>query len=249
MNICPKCGSTQIQNNLLGFCQSCGHPLASAVAVQWPTGDSMPWENIEKLGFFTALYRTATQILFTPSVFFANTGRTYHAWLYGLVIGSLGLIAGFMSLYFLPSLATENLSLYGLNPKNYSAAALISAPLIISTNCLFTAVYCQIMLTLTGVKKNSLWATFRISCYAQTASLFGVIPAVGNIVAPCWFIYLMITGISRTHGIGRIRAFFIITLPVIVIILFLSFFMAALVFLGIVADGFFKEILTNFRYY
>jgi hypothetical protein len=250
MSTCSKCGTIQAAGAILGNCRACGQDLAANAGVGLQVRIAIAWERIDEWGALGAFWRTTNSVLFRPADFFdaaARSSDTFFAWTYGLVAGSIGLIAGYLIASITPSTGVESLEMLGLGAKGYSATSFLWAPVIISLNCIFMSLYCHLLLALRHHRKKPIHATFRAICYAQSSALLAVIPYFGSIVSPLWFCYLVIVGISRTHETGRMQTLILLAVPLVFLTLLFFFIMIMLLMAGIIADGFYKGFFDLFR--
>jgi hypothetical protein len=248
--LCMKCGSALTADLLLNSCRVCGQALSTRSSAGLRHVPSIPWEKVGAGNFFQALLDTTTAVLFKPALFFddlTHSTNTGMAWLYGLIVGSIGLVFGFIMLAFTPSTGIVFFDALGLSSESTSATAMVSAPLVITVNILFFAIYCQVLLVLRHHKKRPVAATFRAVCYAQSATLLTLIPFVGSIISTVWYCWLIVTGIGRTHELGRMQTALLLTLPLIFVVVVAIFFSVMLLATGLFSGGLFKEVINFIR--
>jgi hypothetical protein len=112
--------------------------------------------------------------------------------------------------------------LEGLAGKHLlSTGQLIFSPLIITGKLLFFTCYFHLLLSITHGKRQNIAATFRLTCYAQSAAIFDCIPVIGSAISLTWMLYLLSIGFTKIHKISMLRSWMIILLlPVVFSILF-----------------------------
>ncbi len=250
---CPKCGTSFPHISSSPFCEICGHPLTTDSSITYKLSNCrrIPWENIEALGLFKALYITTSRCLFKPSQFFSDItekSSAFQAWLFGLIAGSIGTI--FDLLWRNPTANLFSiLSEYGIdNDFSYvNVQNLIYSPIIIAVYLTIIALYCHIILAITRSKKQNFSSTFIVVCYTQSIAILNIIPFIGNMIAPFWSIYILIAGISRVHGITKTRACLTILLPFILFALFITLVIATAMGGFLILGTIFKEIFFNLR--
>lgn len=251
MIVCPACQSPVISPETARFCTVCNRPflnqeeLAHAPYI-------IAWEELEKSGIVSALVSTLKKCLLDPYVFFdalSSSNNTSKAWLYALIVGSIGSIFSFIWTYLLISPLLDFIPwLDDRSAKSaISAAGLISTPLIVTVKAVSAALYFHCLLYLTRSKKQNIAATFRIVCYSQSTAIFDLVPVFGGLISPLWSIYLLTVGFNRVHKTSMFKALMIILLPLV-------FLMVSVVFLvlvfgaGLLIHEFFKDSLSFFRY-
>jgi hypothetical protein len=85
---------------------------------------------------------------------------------------------------------------------------------------------------------------FRIVCYSEAASLFMVIPYIGDTISFFFGIYLTLTGIKIVHSISRTR-FLLMSLlaPLALMFIFVFFLLIILIAFASFAGGSIKDLL------
>jgi hypothetical protein len=244
MPVCPKCG-TAISSPSSDFCTLCGHPLPSS-GQQIPSAffnPAIPWESVETLGIIRALSATLRECLFSPSLFFAKVSHSHNtgmAFVYALILGSAGSIVGFLWAYLFLSWLPDSVPWFAgfSDSASTSGASLILMPLLIAAQIVFAAVYFQILLTLTGSKKQGIKSTFRVVCYAESATILNLIPLVGSFVSVALSLYLLAVGISSVHRMSTIKALVIILLPLLILGIIGILTLAVIIGFGALFNGF-----------
>ena|GEM_PF-1866537 len=253
---CPKCGAEL--HSGMPQCRICGFFIAEKHgAIQQlppPFLQPLAWESIASLGIAKALIRSMALCMLKPKRFFEQVSRSHDifmAWIYGMIVGSLGLVFNFIWGNLYAAIAENALGNTGFNytpSAGPTAFALVMTPVIISANIVSLSVYCHIIFWLFCRQKRSLGDTFRIICYAHTPAFLTVIPLAGTIISTVWILYLVVAGEAYIHKIGRLKAFIILAFPLCVLgavlILFCIILLAAA---GLAAGSFFKDFIYIFR--
>ncbi len=251
---CPKCGNNQFMDNSR-FCSVCFFPLFEAETAGREKAAMMqgiPWENTTRLGLWNALVLTIKKCLATPAAFFvdlAASRNTSTAWLFALIIGSIGSIFSFLWVYFLLSPLLDVVpGLDAYTGKNlFSTGQLIFAPVIVTAKVLFFACYFHILLALTRSNSQNFAATFRIVCYIQSTAIFNCIPVIGNIISITWSLYLLSIGFHKIHKTSMLRSWMIILLLPVVLSIFAGAAAGLLLGTGILMLDSFKDSFQFFR--
>jgi len=232
--ICPQCKNVLLAENLNKH-------------LSYFVSNVNPWEQISNIGILKAILLTLKQIFFTPYDFFDKTARSpnaYIALIYTLVIGVLGNLSGFLwSIFFASSEINILLqNIFGIYDfKKYSAIALIFLPLFILLKQSFLTLYFHILIFLTHRPKNSIKFTFISVCYSESTSLLNLLPIIGNILSPIFFIYILTAAFSKMHNMSSFKALIIILLPLII-----CFFIFILIIISSLGASFFiKDFLKG----
>ncbi|MBD3391569.1 MAG: hypothetical protein GF418_05935 [Chitinivibrionales bacterium] len=256
MPLCPKCKTPPMPGMV--SCRLCGHPLPPAADgdMHASAHTFVPWEHIAAFGVAGALGRTIILALLKPGLFFrqlTRPGNTHMAWLFAAIAGSAGLLLAYLWTYvFAPATfeTLETLGVVGVEARSSAETALVTAPIVISAQVIALAVYCHVLLKLFGLNKHAFAVTFKVACYAQSGALLQALPIIGGIASFAWTLYLVVTGLSETNRLGRLRVFLLMVLPAVLIaMLVLVVIMAAVMLLGagIVANSFLKDIFDILR--
>jgi hypothetical protein len=186
-------------------------------ALEPQVAGQIPWEQRKELGFFKALWETWIEVLFSPKLFFRKRSLTPSLWtplLYAMILGTLAAIFEIPSLFgyvnYFPQWGVPDKVL-----KQWSTGSLITAPLWIALGTWVMAGIYHVGIALLG-GKGGYGATFRTFCYATSASVFGVIPWIGGLIASIYTFYLYLEGFQQYHQLSRGRAIGALLLPVLV---------------------------------
>jgi hypothetical protein len=249
---CAKCGAIISNVGALTHCEICGDLFNSTDSIKNTVSGSseIPWENMENIGIIKALFQTIYTCIVKPSTFFAlisTKSSLFHAWLFGLVAGSIGILCDFLwhnhSSDYLDTFAK-----YGINSaSSLNASILIFSPLILFLTIALISLYIHFLLILTRGRHNDLKSTVITICYSQSIAVLNIIPFFGNIISPIWGLYIIIAGISCVHKISKIRSSLTILLPVIFFLLFILFIAIIIIGSSILSSTLFKEIIPLFR--
>ena len=250
---CPKCSAIRVHEDSSSQCEVCGYSFFDERSDKksFSTENSIPWENLEALGTFKALFQTIYHCLFKPSRIFcliSEKNSLFHAWLFGLAVGSIGILFDLLwqngSTNFWNSL-TE----YGINTdfSNTSGRSLIYSPLTLSLHIFLLGLYVHFLLIITGGRHNTFRATIITACYTQSAAILSIIPFFNNIISLAWALCLLIFGTSCVHKISITRSCLTILLPLILLVIILSFIAIAAMSGGIILSSFLKDFLSIFR--
>jgi len=258
---CPQCG-TLSPFSTGTFCSHCGAllhaktensgstPLEEAFILE----PDVPWESSLRTRVpLKALYTTFIEVIFHPDRFYraaaASKSQLFPALWYGLICGSIGIIGSW--------LWSEVLIKYGQSLDSFSAlfgslnissSSLIMTPFMLLCQFFILALYTRFIMHFSGGKKPPLSGIIRILCYAESTSLLLYIPAFGYGIAIVAGVYSILTGYHHLFGVSRKKIFFILILPLFIIIGCIMLIIVAGIIGGtIVGAGFLQQWLSPIR--
>jgi hypothetical protein len=201
--------------------------------IEAPTG-STPWEDISRLGFFTAFFRTMQEVLFSPTAFFRNMPVAKgmgSPLLYGVIISFLGTTVGLLGQFALGGFMGSFSQVEGMQGVNFfqTAFLLIYAfflPILVAIGLFIGSGIFHICLLIVGAGKRGFEATFRVVSYASSSQAFALVPFLGGIIIVVYNLVLWTIGFRESHQTTTGKAFIAVLLPMIIV----SFFIALLVF-------------------
>lgn len=235
ISACPVCGAVYG-----GTCETRHQPPATAELIPF---EDPSWDNRPLM----ALIETIRECIFSPIRFFAKIRSGQSKWrpiLFSLAVGGVGAVASYCWSQLLPdpfqsfktSTFSESLTYDSLS------SSLMSTPVLLLISILFLSMYFQLVLKVFKKSKAPFLMMFRVLCYAEAASIFMVLPAVGDMISVFFAIYLTLTGIKSVHSISRTRAtvMFLIA-PVVLSIFFLFILLILIVAFGSLASTTMKD--------
>lgn len=224
---CSECAVTVADKT---YCKECVSSLGLG-----PSGEAkyVDWEKMKEVGFLKALGKTWFNVILHPKQFFTNmpiTGGLGRPLLFGLIWGSLAIItAGILNILLQgagvapPAVGPE------VPPKAVMATTyiilIVLAPVLVTIGLFVGAGIYHVSVLIFGGRKG-FQATFRVLCYANSISIFNLIPILGPIFVTAYSVILFCLGFKRAHGIGTVKAVFVALLPMI--LLFVVGFIGAL---------------------
>ncbi len=233
---CPNCGGMPDIPEDGGYCVHCGTRIPPRQPVPQPAppgvgaiSTTCPWEEMERVGFWKALWDTITGVLFSPADFFARmpvVGGIDRPLLFGLLVGSVSTVVETMvglSGWFWPTGIRHYPGIPEfpqLFPSWTSHAIMLplvalSAPMIVLLRTFVWAGIMHLCLMLVGGAQRGFEATFRVVVYSEAASLFRIIPLCGGIVALPWMIVVQVIGFKQAHQISSGKAIGAMVLPLL----------------------------------
>lgn len=252
-NNCPKC--TTPLSGISPTCPSCGFIFPDAISSSATAVSlQMAWERPGTFGIVKSFFETLLYSLTNPRGFYTSGIRSPHVfmpWMYALIAGCWAMVFSLVwSSAFIHS-ATGILSSYGIEESGGTQSAvvgLIASPFIVSMNIFLAGVYVYVLLSLfCRGRKPGFAATTRVICYAAGPFLLSAVPVIGNIIAPFWALYMILTGESVLYRTGKLKIFFILFVPLVLLILFFLLAAAVLVIAGLSQFSNLKELYDIIR--
>jgi hypothetical protein len=248
---CARCRTDFTATSTISACPVCGAVSGGAYEIKNhapATADLIPFEDpsLDDRPLM-ALIETIRECIFSPTTFFSKIRSGQSKWraiLFCLAVGGVGAVASYCWSQLLPdpfqsfktsafseSLTTDSLS-----------SSLMSTPVLLLISILFLSMYFQVVLKIFKKSKAPFLMMFRVLCYSEAASIFMVIPAIGDLVSLLFALYLTLTGIKSVHSISRTRAtvMFLIA-PVVLLFLCICLLLVLLVVFGSLASGTMKN--------
>jgi hypothetical protein len=240
---CPQCGKEVFE--IQAYCQHCGMRLAEGASVS--SGRSRtPWEDRENIGFFTGLFKTLKEVLFTPTSFFRKmsvTGGLTDPLLFAMIVGTTGLLFSYLwDILFYDSLqhfvAPEfrALSERGMMYDHGFSYFSVLTPFALIIALFFTSGFLHLMLLMVRGAKAGFEATFRVAGYSMAPFVVMIIPFCGMPVTWLWVITLAIIGLREAHETSGGKAAVAVLFPFILCCGIIT--MTIALFMGAVAASF-----------
>jgi hypothetical protein len=248
---CARCRTDFTSTSTISACPVCGAVSGGAYEIKNhapATVNLIPfedpsWDNRPLM----ALIETIRECIFSPTQFFSKISSGKSKWrpiLFSLAIGGVGAVASYCWSQILPdpfqsfkeSAFSESLTVDSLS------SSLMSTPVLLLLSILFLSMYFQLVLKVFKKSRAPFLMMFRVLCYSEAASIFMVLPAIGDLVSVFFAIYLTLTGIKSVHSISRTRAtvMFLIA-PAVLFIVVLFILLILVIVFGSLASGTLKD--------
>lgn len=191
----------------------------------------IPWDNRDRLGLATALIETIKLVLLDSVAFYRRmppSGGLPGPLAFGLILGYFGFAVSMIYNFMMNASGglLAGLGRGGGNFNRYShligtgagfVGALVLGPVFLVIALFLGAGITHLCLMLLGGAKRDYETTFRVTCFAQAAAVFAVIPFCGGLVQAVYQIVLAIIGISEAHGVSRWTAAGAVLLPIVLV--------------------------------
>lgn len=201
--------------------------IPQAGAAEKPGG--VPWEDRKKIGFFSSLWQTWVQVMFSPQEFFARmpvSGGIGAPLSFAIILGMISLILGFpSSMITRAPMLEEGSALFQGGLESFLALFLILllfSPILISISYFVLGGILHLGVLILG-GRGGYEATFRVLTYCASTNVFQAIPFIGGLVSGIYGFILIALGFKSAHNFSTARAVFAILFPIIIFFLFVAF--------------------------
>jgi hypothetical protein len=214
-----------------------------------PQGEGgIPWEERERLGFFSALIATIKESLFTPTSFFKKMptkGGYKDPIFYGVIISwvSAAVAVLFQTLFSITTIRSfvdDPLGAIGTGfiDMAIKLAILIPLPIFIIIGLFLGTGFIHLLLLIVGGASAGFEATFRVISYSTGSSIFAIVPFIGGLVGWIWCVVLEVIGLREAHNTTTLKALLAcviipIGLAVIIGIILIVLLILGVAFLGV----------------
>jgi hypothetical protein len=183
--------------------------------------DGPAWERRSRIGWLSALIETCTEVLLTPSRFFATmpaTGGAGGPLLFAVIVGLVGFAAATLYNTIFNSLVGASFERLSQSPGLEKLAPFLQGrpsllfqavvgPILLFVGLFLSSGLFHLFLLLYGSGRQGFEATFRVVCYAQAVNLLGVIPFCGGLIALPYLFVLYVIGLASVHSSGEGQAY------------------------------------------
>ena len=196
-----------------------------------------PWENQESIGLVQSFTRTTFWALLQPSTFFANmtsSPRLLLALIYHIILGVFQFVlsvvwARIMAEYL------RDMMVARIGEEHYIRiiqqgtdlstlpSTLLFVPFMLAMQVLITSAIIYVSIRLLAPGRAAFPKAFKVVCYAGAGYALTILPIVGFIVGPIYYLVLLFIGCRSSFGLSRGK-----TLTVMIPLYALMFFSAML---------------------
>lgn len=186
------------------------------------SGYEVPWETLEKSGFFPGFIETVKRAMLAPSAFF------YKMPLKGFTMP----LAFFLLISVIQALATFIWNMAGIFPTaaQHDASGLgmgmmglgsffivIIYPLFMGIWLFIASGITHLFLTLFQAGKSGFEGTFRATAYGSAPMVLGLLPFLGPLVGAAWSLGVTIIGYKQIHETSFLKVIVAMITPLIII--------------------------------
>ncbi len=188
--------------------------------------EDVPWESLEKHGFFEGFFETIKRVCISPRQFF-NSMRTKGGYTRPLIFYLLisELYAAFRIIWSMVGIGVvskgEQMNFLNMGLHGFSSLLWLLLYPIFLTGLLFIAAAIN-HLCLLVVKDGSrgFKGTFKVLCYSSAPMIMSVFPLLGPIIGVIWSSICNFIGFKYVHKTSSLKVAIAMLLPIIVVFLF-----------------------------
>ncbi|NDV28342.1 zinc-ribbon domain-containing protein [Desulfovibrio sp. JC010] len=214
------------------------HDEEHAYAAESPDGgNEVPFENLEKYGFFPGLFLTIKQIILSPAIFFKDMPlkgllmplfffvmmaefQEICNFVWGMtgLVGSMGPEVGqFMD---------DSMIASSLQDGTVSALfSLLLYPLVLAALSFPFIGVTHVLLMIFGAGDRGFQATFRATTYSYAPMVLCIIPLVGDMVGALISMAISIIAYKNIHNTTYMRVVLSMVMPIVLLLVILGFYM------------------------
>ena len=184
------------------------------------TSPDIPWEHLERYGFFPGLFNTIKKAMFSPTGFFARMKLTGYVkpLVFYLLLAELQAIANFIwqMAGLMPAITSQGYAIPGVGIIGLGSAIILILYPIFLTVILFMVVgFNHLFLVLVRAGAKGFQGTFRAVTYGSAPMILAIIPFIGPLLGGIWAMVLTVIGYKNIHQTGYARVFIAMLLPII----------------------------------
>lgn len=186
----------------------------------------VPWERLDKHGFFPALWETIKRTMFQPVAFFQSmpvgSGQIKPLIFYLLIAEFQIVMQMLWGMTSMVSDATGDAGVAGMN----TMMLLVVYPLLMTMLLYLMAFLVHACLHLVGVASRGFEGTFRALTYGSAPMVMVLIPMIGPLVGAIWSLIVTFLGYKHIHRTTTTKVLLAMLLPLIPFGLLLIIIMA-----------------------
>lgn len=166
------------------------------------------WENPQYIGYLKSFIRTTFWIVTQPSNFFATINRRpalLPALVYYLILGMFQYVFNAIWTQVMGSVMRERLiEIFGeesyrelisnVLENSLLSPAILTVPFLLAVQLAITAMVIHVLIRLMEPTRADFALAFKVVSYAAASLLLAVVPVVGQLLAPIWYISLLLVG-------------------------------------------------------
>lgn len=192
------------------------------------------WENPKYLGYWQSFVRTTHWVITQPSNFFASINRRpalLPALAYYLILGMLQYVFNAVWLQVMGSMMRERLieflgeerfrELIGNVLENsLLSPVIVTVPFLLVVQLAITAMVIHVLIRLMEPARADFALAFKVVSYAAASLLLAIVPVAGAILAPVWYIALLLIGCRSAFRLSWGKA--VLVMSPLYILMFLA---------------------------
>ncbi|XPV75273.1 MAG: YIP1 family protein [Desulfovibrio sp.] len=192
----------------------------------------VPFERLDKYGFFGGFYLTTRRALLSPFLFFETmpTHGKKMPYIYYTLMFQIAILFGiFWEMIGITDPLDSALTM-GADPATLAEAtnpmtyilSVLSAPAITAVSLLIASFFFQIGIKFLAPSENMFEKTWRAYSYAAAPTILCIIPFAGTAIGSIWSFVLIVIGLKSIHKTTYLKTLIALIVPMLVIILVIS---------------------------
>ncbi|MBT8764258.1 zinc-ribbon domain-containing protein [Desulfohalobiaceae bacterium Ax17] len=180
----------------------------------------IPWEHLEKYGFFPGLFKTIKEAMLSPANFFARMKLTGYSkpLVFYLLLAEVQAIANFIwqMVGLMPMISSQGYAVPGMGIVGLGSAVILILYPILLTILLFMVVgFNHLFLVLVRAGTSGFQGTFRAVTYGSAPMILAIIPFIGPLLGGIWAMVVTVIGYKNIHRTSYVKVFIAMFLPII----------------------------------
>ncbi|CAK7053484.1 MAG: hypothetical protein DELT_01109 [Desulfovibrio sp.] len=169
---------------------------------------AVPWENPRYLGYWQSFVRTTMWVILQPSSFFAVLSRRpalLPALAYYLILGMFQYVLNVVWTQMAGSMMQERLievfgeeryreAIGNVLENSLFSPAILTVPFLLAMQLAITTMVIHIIIRLMEPQRADFAVAFKIVSYASASLLLTIVPVAGALLAPVWYVALLLLG-------------------------------------------------------
>jgi hypothetical protein len=190
-----------------------------------PPEFEIPWERLDKYGFFTGLWETIRLVMVQPTTFFQSMpmgGGQIKPLIFYLLIAQFQIVMQMLwDLVGMGVGATGEAEIAGLD----SMMLFLAYPFLLTIMAYVMASLTHVCLTLLKGASRGFEGTFRALTYGSAPMIMALVPMVGPLIGAFWSIFVTFLGYKNIHRTTSGKVFLAMLLSMIPFVLLLLMFL------------------------
>ncbi|SDN66535.1 hypothetical protein SAMN04488516_10474 [Desulfonauticus submarinus] len=193
--------------------------------------DSIPWENLDKYGFFPGFFLTLKKVMFSPVDFFSNMKFKGYGkpLVFYLLLAEIQAVFVFLWQMMLGSAIIQQQEEALVGMLGYSTFGslfiLIFYPIILSLFLFVGAGINHFLLLIFRAGNSGFEGTYRAIAYASAPMILSIIPVIGQFIGGIWTFVVTFMAYKHVHKTTYGRVFMALVVTPIVLVLGVIFFL------------------------
>lgn len=176
-------------------------------------------------GFLDVLWQTFKGVLFSPSAYFREAGKSESlrdSIAFGILLGSLGAMFSIFWRFLLMSGSLSYVTARLPAPFTLNHIFIISiiiSPLLVMVYMCIAALVVHLFLMMLKGAGNGFEGTFKVIALTNATKIFNIIPFIGGLISLVWGLIVTVIGLREVHETDTWKAVMALLIPVCILII------------------------------